>query len=60
MEIDFLRLGSTHKVHPNLIGYTTAALATKVSSLEDLGNILNSKVGASNTFMHCYRDCFSL
>ena len=52
MGLDFLRLGSAHKVHPNLIGYTTAALATKVSSLEDLNNILNSKVGVSNIFIH--------
>ena len=52
MDLDFLRLGSVHKVHRNLIGYTTAALATKVSNLEDLSNILNSKVRASNSFMH--------
>lgn len=53
MGLDFLRLGSTHKVHPNLIGYTTAALATKVSSLEELSDVLNSKVGVSNIFVHC-------
>lgn len=53
MGLDFLRLGSTHKVHPNLIGYTTAALATQVSSLKDLSDILNSKVDTSNIFMHC-------
>ena len=53
MGLDFLRLGSTHKVHPNLIGYTTAALATEVSNLEDLNNILNSKVSiVSNIFTH--------
>lgn len=51
MGLDFLRLGSGHKVHPNLISYTTAALATKVSNLEDLSNILNSKVSVSNIFM---------
>lgn len=44
MEVDFLRLGSSHKVHPNLIGYTTAAMATNVSSLGDLQNVLDSKV----------------
>ena len=52
MGLDFLRLGSTHKVHPNLIDYTTAALATKVSSLEELDSILSSKVCVSNIFMH--------
>lgn len=44
MEVDFLRLGSSHKVHPNLIGYTTAAMATNVSTLGDLQNVLDSKV----------------
>lgn len=53
MGLDFLRLGSAHKVHPNLIGYTTAAMANKVSNLEDLSNNLDSKVSSiSNIFMH--------
>ena len=56
MGLDFLRLGSAHKVHPNLIGYTTAALAAKVSSLEELDNILSSKVSVSNIFMHVQLD----
>lgn len=58
MGLDFLRLGSAHKVHPNLIGYTTAAMATKVSSLDDLKNILTSKVSVSNIFMWLYETQF--
>ena len=43
---------SAHKVHPNLIGYITPALATEVSDLEDLKEILDLKVSVPNIFMH--------
>ena len=42
--IDFLRLGSKHRVHPDLHKYTEDEMLNSIGSVQQLGSVLEAKV----------------
>ena len=42
--IDFLRLGSKHRVHPDLHKYTEDEMLNQIGSVQQLGSVIETKV----------------